>query len=156
MNTFDYAPKLFKGLMPFFGFTFALHIFGGKKSTTTNSEETTITQTHETGLQGTEGIAVGEFSGFGNSIEVLDAGAVNSAFDFAKESQSFWGESFDSVLGLVERQGEKAVNAAQQITSDFNQRDLEKSTSGIASVMPLLSGTVLVGGLYFLIKAVKG
>lgn len=72
-------------------------------SSTQNFEETTTT-IKETGQQDIEGIAIGETGGFGArvNVEVLDAGAVNSAFDFAEESQAYLGESFADVTGLAE------------------------------------------------------
>lgn len=131
---------------------------GGNSSSspTTTTTETNFTNTDDRQQAVEAGLAGVAGDHNYQNIEVLDGGAVDSAFEFASESQMFWGENFDSVLNTIEATNENSVMGQRVIADAFNNDKAINATSGIASVIPLLSGVVLIGGLVFGIKALKG
>jgi len=176
MNSLDWLPKCFKGLIPFFGFAMTLHIFGSKSSSssTTNNYETNLTTTTSDDRQLAVEAGIVGTSGDHNitNVEILDGGAINSAFDFAQESQSFWGENFGSVLGLVERTSEGALDASFEVVEANNKMALDSNLAsqgiiakaysdanddtGVSKYIPVLTSALVIGGLVFGIKALKG
>lgn len=159
---------------------------GGNSSSsnTTNNYETNLTTSidKDNAFQDSGGVlALGGDNNYAN-IEILDAGAINSAFDFANESQSFWGENFNSVLGTLENTSDSSYDFAENVVSDsfdytteallkvgeantnsvvaqrnlitaFADKNNSEKTFGLSS---LLLPALFVGGGLFMVKILKG
>lgn len=75
------------------------------------------------------------------NFEVLDAGAIESSFEFAKESQAFLGQNMASVLGLVD----KSIDAQGDIINAQASANANETMSGIKEIIIPLSIVSVVG-----------
>lgn len=118
---------------------------GGKSSS--ESSQSTTTETNNASLQNTSGFAAGSVKA--TNLEVLDAGAIQSSFDFAKETQAGFGETFESVLGIVE----KSIDSQGEIVGAYSQAKTNEETKGIANMVIPLAVVSVVGLIgYKLVK----
>lgn len=118
---------------------------GGKSSSASN--QTTTTETNNASLQDTSGFAAGSVKA--TNIEVLDGGAIQSAFDFGKENQAQFAQTFESVLGLAE----SSVSGQKDIIDSISKNKTSEATAGLSkNILPLVfvAAVALIG-----YKAVK-
>lgn len=115
------------------------------------SENVTQNKSSQSAINDNEGIAVSQVEG-NVSIDVLDEGAINNSFEFAKETQAFLGETFSSVLGLIEKQQDDIVDVATASTDKVASAYASKQSGGLA---PLAMGALGLLGFVGLIVAIK-
>lgn len=105
----------------------------GGGSSKQESTSTTTTETNNASLQDTNGFAAGSVKA--TNIEILDGNAIESSFDFAKETQAHFGQTFESVLGLVE----KSVDAQGEIVGQYAEARANEDSGGISkSLTPIV------------------
>lgn len=116
---------------------------GGKSSSSQKQSNLSA----QSNLEGNEATAFGSTNAGGNvHIEALDANAIGSAFDFAKESQAFFGDSYSKTLGLLEENTQDAIYGVQAAYAN-------KESEG---TMPLLIVGGILAALGLTIYAFKG
>lgn len=78
-----------------------------------------------------------------SEVNLLDEGAIKSSFDFAKQSQAFFGENLVSVLGLAK----ESVQSQGDLIEQINKSETNRQTLGASNLAPL----VIVGSVITLI-----
>lgn len=84
------------------------------------------------------------------TTNVLDEGAIENAFDFARQTYEQTGDSFDKVLGLVETAMEGSSGAVDDIAEAYqtaNQVETPINSQTIMLVMAGVMGLVVVVAL---------
>lgn len=92
----------------------------------------------------------------GGDLTMLDGGAIKSAFEYASETQTNFGENFASVLGLVEKSvgaQEKLVGAFAESERVESEAESETMFKGLRSIAVPLA--IIGGGVYVVAKVMK-
>lgn len=119
-----------------------LYFFGGAFNSSSQNENKTDTANVSGGASDDATSLVANDSTI--NYEVLDGGAIQSSYDFARESQAFFGETFSSVLGIVE----KSVDAQGEVVGQYAAARANEDTKGIAGALipvALIAAVGLVG-----------
>lgn len=136
---------MFKFWLSFWSFAFApLHFGGGggqstSKTTTNNADKRIALQS---------GIAV---SGNGNTITTTDAGAINSAFDFAKAVNANSGANYQALLKSTNTSLTGILGGIAS-TQNFiaSTQATAKGTLDGKTIMLLGGGVLAITGIYFI------
>lgn len=122
--------------------------FDSKSSTTQTTINKYDTDTTSAVSEGNEGQNIAGVSG--SQINVLDGGAIVSAFDYARESQAMLGETFSDVLGLTRQSVSNVSEASEKALAQVSSAYEDSETAG-EKPLYIAGGLLAVGFIAYMI-----
>lgn len=127
-------------------------LFSSKSSSSSSTTNVYNTDNSALGIEANDSAQAIAVRGEGNSVEVLDGGAINSAFGFAERNASAYA---DATQQIIDRYGGAVSQLTQQNAADLRSFAQTQSQSESGRLAELVKFGMIALAAVFVVKTFK-